>query len=90
MTAVVRGLKIGFAGFVIAAIGAALGFAGFFIEERTLSLVGLAITVAGVAVGFVGLIYGWITEGKRAITGSVQASRDLREKFLPGDKNGGR
>lgn len=86
MTTVVRGLRICFAGFVIAAIGAGLGFAGFFIEERMLSLVGLALTVTGVAVGFVGLAYGWITEGKRAITGSVQASRDLQKKFSSSEK----
>lgn len=76
-----RGLRIGLAGFAIAAIGAALGFAGFQIDEKALALVGFAVVVIGVVIGFVGIVYGWITEGKRAITGSVQSAKDLRDKM---------
>lgn len=80
-TTQVRGLKIGFTGFVIAAIGAALGFAGFQIDEKALSLAGLVVVVVGVAIGFAGIVYGWVTEGKHAIAGSVQSAKELRDKI---------
>jgi hypothetical protein len=83
MATQVRGVKIGLIGFGIAAVGAAVGFAGFFLEVRWLSITGLAITAIGVIVGFAGIVYGWLTEGKRAITGSVQSTRELRDKILP-------
>ena len=76
-----RGLKIGFIGFVIAFVGAAVGFSGFHIDERWLSLAGFIITVFGVVIGFVGIAYGWITEGKQAIGGSVEAAGELRSKL---------
>jgi len=77
----VRGLKLALIGFLIAAIGAAVGFTGFYVEERWLSILGFSITVIGVAVGAIGILYGWMTEGKRAISGSVQAARELRDKI---------
>lgn len=80
----VRGLRIGLAGFVIAVVGAALGFAGFHIEERWLSIAGFVITVVGVIVGFAGIVYGWVTEGRRAITGSVQSAKELRDRTMTG------
>jgi len=83
----VRGLKVGLAGFVIAAVGAVLGFTGFFVEERWLSILGFAITVVGVAIGFAGIVYGWVTEGKRAIAGSVQSARELRDKITTTSKS---
>jgi hypothetical protein len=73
----VTGVKIGLAGFAIAAIGAAVGFAGFQIDEKALALVGLAVVVVGVVIGCAGIVYGWITEGKRAIKGSIQFAKDL-------------
>ncbi len=76
-----RGLKIGFIGFVIAFVGAAVGFSGFQIDERWLSLTGFTVTVFGVLIGFVGITYGWITEGKQAIGGSVEAAGELRNKI---------
>ena len=73
-----RGLRIGFAGFVIALVGAAAGFSGFEIDQRWLSITGYLITGAGVVVGFIGILYGWITDGPRAVRGGVDAARENR------------
>lgn len=83
-----RGLKVGLTGFAIALVGAVAGFGGFEIDQRWLSLTGFGITAAGVMVGFIGIVYGWITEGKQAVTGSFKAARELRNKIVaPGSKN---
>jgi hypothetical protein len=66
-----KGLKIGLLGFVIAVVGAIAGFAGFEIGLRWLSIIGFVITGIGVAAGCIGILYGWITEGKQAITGGL-------------------
>lgn len=77
-----RGLKVGLTGFAIALVGAVAGFGGFEIDQRWLSLTGFGITAAGVIVGFIGIVYGWITEGKQAITGSFEAAKNLRSKIV--------
>lgn len=76
-----RNLKIGFYGFVTAVIGVAIGFCGFAIDTRWLSVIGFGITVVGVSVSFVSIAYGLIAEGRYAITGSVNAARDLSQKI---------
>lgn len=81
MTKLFRALKVAFAGFVIALIGAVVGFGGFHVGERWLSIAGFAITIFGVAIGFIGIVYGWIMHGKQAITGSAQATTELRDKI---------
>ena len=71
------GMKIGFGGFVVALIGAVVGFSGYGIGERGLSLIGFVITVLGVCIGFCGIVYGWISEGRKAISGSIEAAKKL-------------
>ena len=77
-----RGMKIGLAGFVIALVGAAIGFSGFEIDQRWLSIIGFVTTVAGVAVGFIGIVYGWITVGKHSITGGLEITKKLHNKAV--------
>lgn len=72
-----KGLKIFFVGFLIAGVGALSGFGGFQFNMRWLSIAGFVLVVIGVAVAFIGILYGWITEGRRALTGSVDAAKDL-------------
>jgi hypothetical protein len=76
-----KGLQIGFTGFAFSLAGVALGLYGFHIDERWMSVAGFVVTGIGVLVGFTGIVYGWITEGKRAIGGSVEAARELRNKI---------
>lgn len=79
-----RELKIGFAGFVIALVGAVAGFGGFYVEQRWLSVVGFFIVVAGVTIGFVAISYGWyemIREG-RVMSRSLQAAQDMRRNII--------
>ena len=72
-----KGIKIGFTGFVIALMGAAVGVSGFHLEQRWLAVTGFVITAAGVAVGFIGIGHAWITEGRQALAGSVDAASVL-------------
>jgi len=77
-----RVIQIGFSGFVIALIGIVLGFGGFYLNERWISLIGFPITVLGVIIGFLAVAYGWITFGRKAITESGQAAASLSEKVI--------
>lgn len=74
-----KGVKIGFTGFLIAMIGAVLGFGGFQFEERWVAVSGFVLTALGVFVGFVGILHSWITNGKQAISGSVKAAKEVRD-----------
>ncbi|MCQ4144007.1 hypothetical protein [Vogesella sp. AC12] len=74
-------LHVAFAGFCIAAVGAIAGFIGFGIERQWVACLSFAITVLGVAIGFIGVIYGWITCGRAAIKGGVQDAEDLAAKI---------
>lgn len=76
-----RGLKIGFAGFLLALFGALGAFAGFEINERWLSVSGFLVVVAGVAIGFIGIVYSWVTEGKQSIGGSFGAAKKMGDKI---------
>lgn len=79
-----RGLRIGFAGFVLALIGALGAFVGFEIQERWLSLSGFLVVVSGVAIGFIGIVYSWVTEGKQAVAESFGAAKKLSDKIKGG------
>lgn len=59
-----RGVRIAFVGFVVALIGVAVGFFSFYVGERWLSLGSFAVTVGGVFIGFVGVVYGWLCDAK--------------------------
>jgi hypothetical protein len=63
-----RALRIGFVGLVIAVCGALLGVTGWATSLRPLWFVGYVIGLVGCAVGFIGILYGWVTGGGRAIT----------------------
>lgn len=76
-----RALRIGMAGFVIAAIGVAVGFFSFYVEQRWLGIAALVLTGIGVLVGFAGILYGWIRDGKQAIKNSARGAKELRAKF---------
>jgi len=77
-----RGVQIGLIGFLVALLGVASGFLGFYGDERWLSVAGFGITVIGVMIGISGVAYGWMHDAKPAIKGSVQAAKDLQTKFL--------
>jgi len=51
-------LRVGFGGFVIAALGVMLGFSGQRLNSRAIGLVGFGITVIGVGIGFVAIASG--------------------------------
>ena len=72
-----KGLKIGVTGFLVAVVGAIFGFGGFQFNVQWLSIIGFAIVGMGVVVGFVGILYGWLTEGRHALSGSVDAAKEL-------------
>jgi hypothetical protein len=77
----IKGLSIALVGILFAMIGVISGFGGFYLELRWLSMAGFAITTFGVGIGFIGVIYGWVVEGKRAITGRREGTEALRKKI---------
>lgn len=74
-------LNVAFAGFCIAALGAMTGFIGFGIEIRWVTLVAFVVTTFGVILGFIGIIYGWITYGGAVIGKSIRAEEELVAKI---------
>jgi hypothetical protein len=74
-------LNMGFMAFIFAFIGALFGFCGFYIEVRTLSVVGFVITLISVLVGFICIIYFWVIGGKNAISNSTSEAASLRVKI---------
>lgn len=74
-------LHIALIGFGIALVGAIIGFSGFYIEERWLSVMGFCITGLGVIIGFVSIVYGWMRTGKQAISGGILVGKNLRVKI---------
>jgi hypothetical protein len=54
-------VRLGFLGFVVAAIGAALGFSIDYGPGNPLAYVAFGIVVLGVAIGFLGVGWGWCT-----------------------------
>jgi hypothetical protein len=47
-------------GFLIAVVGAAMGFSSFAIDHRWIGISGYVIVVIGISVGFVAIIFGFI------------------------------
>jgi hypothetical protein len=54
-------LRLAFLGFVVAAVGAALGFSIDYGPGNPLAYVAFGIVGLGVAVGFIGVGWGWCT-----------------------------
>lgn len=52
-------LRLAFLGFVVAAVGAALGFSIDYGPGNPLAYVAFGIVVLGVAAGFIGVGWGW-------------------------------
>jgi hypothetical protein len=77
-----NGLRVGFAGFLVATVGAASGFVGFAVGTRWLSLIGFAVTVIGIAIVFASIVYGWVTTGNQAIKGSIPAAKELANRMI--------
>lgn len=76
------GLKVGLAGFALAAVGALLGFVSYFFDFLTGARLAFFVVLLGVLVGFLGVGIGWAQDGRLALRGSYQASRNLREGFM--------
>jgi len=55
-------LKIGFIGFLIAAIGAVLGFSIDYGSSNPISYIAFAIMASGILTGFVGIVGGLISQ----------------------------
>lgn len=72
-----RGIRIGFAGFVVAFAGIIVGFVGFYINYKWVSQVSFAVVVVGVLMGFAGVVYGWMHGAKHAISGSIHATGNM-------------
>lgn len=77
----VHGLGIGISGFAIALAGLIVGIVGFQFDMRWVAVGGFFITATGVFVGFAGILYGWLMEGPKATTGSVEAMQNLSAKI---------
>ncbi len=78
-------MRWGMVGFCIAAIGAILGFLGFGIAVRTVSLVGFGLCVVGVAIGFIAVAIGmakWLRRPRHNLAGSIEASKQLHERLM--------
>ena len=52
-------LRLGFAAFLVAGVGAALGFTAHSIEVRWLAVSAFGLVVIAVACGFVAIGWGW-------------------------------
>jgi hypothetical protein len=75
-------LKVGMAAFGIAVAGVALGFfAWYVVGSRLLAQCAFLVTVVGVGLGFVAIVVGQVLYARQAITGSVEAMKDLKQKF---------
>jgi hypothetical protein len=72
-------LRFGLAAFVLAAAGVALGFIGWYaVASRSLAIVGFVLTAVGVCVGAIAIVVGQIVYGRKAVTGSVEAMKNLQ------------
>jgi hypothetical protein len=79
---ITTGLKVWFGGFVVAAIGALCGFIGLEFGYLWVGQIAFFVVVFGVLLGCAGIFVGWVQDGRSALRGSYQASKDLRESFL--------
>jgi hypothetical protein len=53
-------LRLGYLGFLIAAIGVAFGFSIDYRPGNPLAYVAFAVVATGVAIGFVSIAWGWV------------------------------
>ena len=60
-------LRIGFISFLIAAVGVALNFIGFAVNERSISVAGFGLCAVGVVAGFAVILYGWLRYGSQTM-----------------------
>ena len=58
-TIIKQPLRLGFAAFLAAAVGAALGFTAHSIEVRWLAVLAFSLVVIAVACGFLAIVWGW-------------------------------
>ena len=58
-TIIKQPLRLGFAAFLAAAVGAALGFTAHSIEVRWLAVLAFGLVVIAVACGFFSIVWGW-------------------------------
>lgn len=76
------GLRIAAAGFVVSLVGVILSFSVSGAGKVWLSVIGFAITAIGILIAAFGVVYGWATEGEKAIKGSYKAANELGEKIF--------
>lgn len=53
-------LRIGFFAFLLGLFGACLGFLGFYLGSRTISIIGYGICVMAIVIGFGAIGIGWL------------------------------
>jgi len=73
--------RIAFVGLVVAACGALLGVTGWAIGQRLLWVGGFVIGLIGWAVGLIGIVYGWVTGGRRAIAEGYSGTVSVLGRF---------
>lgn len=62
-------LRVGFFAFVVGLVGVGLGFLGFAIEVRWLSILGYCVVALSVSTGFGGIALGWVRIIQQIIKG---------------------
>lgn len=62
---VTHALKIAFLGFSVVALGVFLGFLGFTVGRREISIAGFFICNLGAIIFFFGMALGWIKDGPK-------------------------
>lgn len=62
-----REIKIVFLGFIVAGIGVILGFIGYAVEIKILSILGFGVCIIGIMVGVYGVLHGWIQNLKKIL-----------------------
>lgn len=55
-----RQMRVAFAGFIVAVIGVALAFTIDYRPDNPLAFVAFGIVALGVALGFSGIVWGWV------------------------------
>ena len=76
-----RGLRIWFYGFMVAIVGAAIGGIGLYVDQRNVVVAGWAIGLVGVGIGGAGVVLGWLTTGRHAISDGVRLTWESTRRF---------
>lgn len=74
-------LRFAFLGFCIGLSGVALGFAGFGIGWRWLSVFGYAVVAIGILIGLISILSGWVLHGRAAIVGGIKSVANMRNLY---------